>query len=196
LNPPPAGSGRDERVLSIPVGSDGPSTLAHSAVCDSQVLAAWQGEPHQAPREDSPLRSPPITLEQRPAPRAQALIDEQLSQRSGGQQSPTALEAGERCHEEMLKQCRAILNSSAGPYSIQRLNRPSLQAMVALAATPQLAWYLARVGWAPASREVGRDRLAQVRAESRSGGPADFTPPRSRCRLRAGLGHGPSAGGA
>ena len=102
FHPPPADSGRDERVLSIQVDADGPSTLARSKVCDSPVFAGSQGELDLAPQVDSPLRNPPITLEWRPAPRAEALIGEQLSQRSGGQQSPTALEAGEWCHEAML----------------------------------------------------------------------------------------------
>lgn len=121
LNRPPAGSGRDKRILSIQVDADGPSTLARSKVCDSPVFAGSQGELDLAPQVDSPLRNPPITMERRPAPRAEALIGEQLSQRSGGQQSPTALEAGKWCHAVMIRGC-------ARRYSIQRLNRPELQA--------------------------------------------------------------------
>jgi hypothetical protein len=63
LNRPPAGSGRDERVLSIQVGADGPSTLARPKVCDSPVFAGRHGELHLAPQVDSPLRRPPITVE-------------------------------------------------------------------------------------------------------------------------------------
>jgi hypothetical protein len=121
LNRPPAGSGRDKRILSIQVDADGPSTLARSKVCDSPVFAGSQGELDLAPQVDSPVRNPPITMERRPAPRAEALIGEQLSQRSGGQQSPTALEAGKWCHAVMIRGC-------ARRYSIQRLNRPELQA--------------------------------------------------------------------
>ena len=63
FHPPPADSGLDERVLSIQVDADGPSTLARSKVCDSPVFAGSQGELDLAPRVDSPLRNPPITLE-------------------------------------------------------------------------------------------------------------------------------------
>jgi hypothetical protein len=120
FNPTPAGSGRADGALSRPVGADGPATLARSTLRNPQVTDVRQTEFHQAPRVDPPPRSPTLTLEFRAAPRAEALVGEQVSQRSSRQESPTALETGEWCHEAML--------GVVTRYSIPRLNRPRLQA--------------------------------------------------------------------